>query len=104
MSFCEKLESVQYEAALAIIGAVQGTSGNKIYEELGIESLKSRRWYRRLSCMFEIIKEEAQNYLINLIPKCNQTIRKRNSHIYQSSIVKQIVSSILFSLCLERLV
>ena len=104
MSFCEKLESVQYEAALAIIGAVQGTSGNKIYEELGIESLKSRRWYRRLSCIFEIIKEEAQNYLINLIPKCNQTIRKRNSHIYQSSIVKQIVSSILFSLCLERLV
>ena len=104
MSFCEKLESVQYEAALAIIGTVQGTSGNKIYEELGIESLKSRRWYRRLSCMFEIIKEEAQNYLINLIPKCNQTIRKRNSHIYQSSIVKQIVSSILFSLCLERLV
>ena len=104
MSFCEKLESVQYEAALAIIGAVRGTSGNKIYEELGIESLKSRRWYRRLSCMFEIIKEEAQNYLINLIPKCNQTIRKRNSHIYQSSIVKQIVSSILFSLCLERLV
>ena len=104
MPFCEKLESVQYEAALAIIGTVQGTSGNKIYEELGIESLKSRRWYRRLSCMFEIIKEEAQNYLINLIPKCNQTIRTRNSHIYQSSIVKQIVSSILFSLCLKRLV
>ena len=46
--------------------------------------------------MFEIMKEEAQNYLINLIPKCNETIRTRNSHIYQTSIVKQIVSSILF--------
>ena len=31
--------------------------------------------------MFKIMKEEAPNYLINLIPKCNQTIRARNSHI-----------------------
>ena len=31
--------------------------------------------------MFKIIKEEAPNYLTNLIPKCNQTIRARNSHI-----------------------
>ena len=27
------------------------------------------------------MKEEALNYLMNLIPKCNQTIRTRNSHI-----------------------
>jgi len=30
--------------------------------------------------MFKIMKEEAPNYLINLIPKCNQTITTRNSH------------------------
>ena len=42
VSFCEKLKSVQYKAALAITGAIQRTSCNKIYEE-GIESLKSRR-------------------------------------------------------------
>ena len=64
-----------------ITGAIQVTSHNKIYEELGIESLKTRTWYRRLSCMFKIMKEEAPNYLINLIPKCNQTIRTTNSHI-----------------------
>ena len=81
MSFCKKLESVQYKAVLAITGAIQGTSHNKIYEELEIETLKARGWYRRLSCMFKIMKEEAPNYLINLIPKCNQTIRTRNSHI-----------------------
>ena len=40
-SFCEKLKSVQYKAALAITGAIQGTSCNKIYEKLGLESLKS---------------------------------------------------------------
>ena len=59
----------------------KATSHNKIYEKLGIESLKARRWYRRLSCMFKIMKEEAPNYLINLIPKYNQTIRTRKSHI-----------------------
>ena len=81
VSFCEKLESGQYKATLAITGAIQGTSRNKIYEELRAESLKARRWYRRLSCMFKIMKEEVTNYLINLIPKYNQTIRTRNSHI-----------------------
>ena len=29
-SFCEKLESVQFEAALEITGAIQGTSSDKI--------------------------------------------------------------------------
>ena len=42
-SFCEKLESVQCKAALAITGAIQGTSRDKIYEKLGLESLKARR-------------------------------------------------------------
>ena len=60
---------MQYKAALAITGAIQGTSRDKIYQELGLESLKSRRWYKRLSCMFKIMKEEALNYLINLVPK-----------------------------------
>ena len=35
-SFCEKLESVQCKATLAIIGTVQGTSCLKIYQELGL--------------------------------------------------------------------
>ena len=38
-SFCEKLESVQYKAALAITSVIQRTSRDKIYEELGLESL-----------------------------------------------------------------
>ena len=42
-SFCEKLESVQYKTALAITAAIQGTFCDKIYQELGLESLKSRR-------------------------------------------------------------
>ena len=41
--FCEELKSVQYKAALTITGAIEGTSCNKIYEELRIESLKAKR-------------------------------------------------------------
>ena len=72
---------MQYKAALTITGTIQGTSSDKIYEELVLESLKSRRWYKRLSCMFKIMKEEAPNYLINLVPKCETNVRTRNNSI-----------------------
>ena len=78
-SICEKIEPLQYKATLAITGAIQGTSRDKIYQELGLESLKSRRWYKRLVCMFKIKNEKAPNYLINLIPKYEPTIRTRNN-------------------------
>ena len=80
-SFCEKLESVHYKFVLAITGAIQGSSREKIYQELGLESLKSRRWYKRLCCMFKIMNEKRPNYLTNLIPKCNQPVRTRTNHI-----------------------
>ena len=80
-SFCEKLESVQYKAALAITGAIQDASREKIYLELGLESLKNRRWYKRLCCMFKIMNEETPKYLTNLTPKGQQTIVTRNSSI-----------------------
>ena len=38
-SFCEKLESVQYKAALATTGAIYDTSRDKIYQEIRLESL-----------------------------------------------------------------
>ena len=59
----------------------KGTSREKIYQELGLESLRARIWYKRLSCMFKIVKEEAPNYLINLIPKIQQTTRRRINHM-----------------------
>ena len=79
--FVKKIESLQYKAALAITGAIQGTSHEKIYQELGLESLKSRRWYKHLSFMFKIMNNKAPNYLLNFIPKTQQTITTRNNHI-----------------------
>ena len=55
----QKLKSIQYHAALAIAGAVRGTSSEKLYQELGLESLQQRRWYRKLCTFFKIIKEKS---------------------------------------------
>ena len=41
-SFCKDIESVHFNAALAITGAIQGTSREKLYRELILETLKSR--------------------------------------------------------------
>ena len=72
-------ESLQ--AVIAITGATQGLPCEKIYQELGLESLRSRRWYKCLSCMFKIMKEQAPNYLINLVLKCETNARTRNNSI-----------------------
>ena len=51
-SFCSKIEWIQYNAALAITGAMRGTSQSKLYNELGLKSLKFRRWFRQLCTFF----------------------------------------------------
>ena len=50
----EKQESVQYSAALEVTGAWRGVgpSREKLYNELGWESLNLRRWSRRLVMFF----------------------------------------------------
>ena len=51
-SFREKIERVQYNACLVITGAFKGTLRERLYQELGLESLKDRRWHRKL-CFFK---------------------------------------------------
>ena len=79
-AFHDKLESVQYDACLAITGAIRGTSTEKIYQELGLESLKSRRWFRKLCHFYKIFNEKSPSYLFNLIPNFNRAHNTRLSH------------------------
>ena len=51
-TFYQKMESIQYNAALAITGAIRGSSRENLYQELGLESLQQRRWYRKLCYFF----------------------------------------------------
>ena len=67
-SFCSKIEQIQYNAALAITGAIRGTSLTKLYNELGLESLKFRRWFRRLCTSLKVKIHGKHEYLLNKIP------------------------------------
>ena len=79
-SFHQKLELLQYNACLAITGAIRGTSREKLYEELGLESLQLRRWFRKLSCFYKLFKSEHPHYLFKLIPSRSSSYITRNIH------------------------
>ena len=67
-SLMEKVEKIQYSAALAITGARQGSSRLKIYKELGWESLTDRRLCRRILVLHKIIDSDKANYLKEKLP------------------------------------
>ena len=71
------LERTQYQAALAVTGAWKGTNRNKIYEELGWESLDQRRFFRRLTQFYKIMNNLTPDYLKVLTPPLQ-------SHLYGS--------------------
>ena len=48
----ESIERIQYQAALLITGTWKSTSRNKLYNELGWQSLTDRRWCSRLIHFF----------------------------------------------------
>ena len=77
MSFQQKMETIQYNAALAITGAIRGSSREKLYQELGLETLQQRRWYRKLCCFYKILKSQSPKYLYSIIPIHNMSYRTR---------------------------
>ena len=75
----KKIESLQYNAALDVTGAIRGTSREKIYQELGLESLQQRRWYRKLCLFIMVYKNLCPKYLFDIIPQSNCAYRTRNA-------------------------
>ena len=77
-SFHQKLESLQYNACLAITGAIRCSSREKLYQELGFESLQQCRWYRKLCSFYKVFKNESSLYLFNRIPTRNPAYSTSN--------------------------
>ena len=78
----EKLESVQYSAALAVTGTWRGTSREKLYIDLGLESLSSRRWSRRLTLFYKFLNNLSPEYTVDPIPPLHQSqYRLRNQDV-----------------------
>ena len=59
ISFQQKMETIQYNGALAITSAIRGSSREKLYQELGLETLQQRRWYRKLCCFYKILTSQS---------------------------------------------
>ena len=52
---------------LPIKGAIRGTSKEKFYQDLGLESLEKRRWYWKLCYIYKIFDKKSSTYLLNII-------------------------------------
>ena len=89
-SFHQRIESIQYNAAIAITGAIKGTSSERFYQELGLESLRSRsrRWLRKLCLFYKIYKNKSPSYLYDLIPHRVNFYSARSSQIDNISNIK----------------
>ena len=77
-SFQQKLELLQYNACLAITGAIRSTSREKLYVELGLESLQLRHWFRKLSCFYKLFNSKHPHYIFKLIPSRSSSYVTRN--------------------------
>ena len=78
-AFSNKLETVQYNAALAITGAIKGTSREKLYQELGLEYLHQRRWMRRFCLFYKVVSTKLTAFIYDTIPPVSQSQRHPNT-------------------------
>ena len=79
-SFRSKIESVQHNTSPnpAITRAVRGTFREKLYHELGLESLRSR-WLTCMCYFYKLNKTQKLLYLFNLIPPKLNSLRHPNT-------------------------
>ena len=78
----EKVEKIQYQAALAVSGTWQGSSRTKLYEQLGWETLSDRRKCRRILQIHKIENEKTPSYLKNKLPAQRRPQRNGNVVTY----------------------
>ena len=84
LSLTQRLEQTQYSAALAVSGAWRGTTRQRLYEEIGWESLYHRRWYRRMCHFFKLVKSRSPGYLFDEISLERQvSYNLRNARDYE---------------------
>ena len=85
----ERLEKLQLEAARIVTGLTSYASTQSLYLETGWEKLKIRREVKKLTLFYKIMKEDAPEYLLDLIPptvaETNNYNLRSSQNIYQTS-------------------
>ena len=78
-SFGKKIELVQYNAVVAITGAIKGSSRESLYQELGLEYLYRKRWVRRLCLLYKALSTGQPSCICDLLPPLRSSRRHVNS-------------------------
>ena len=69
LSECDLIESIQYESARVVTGAMKSTSRSRLLEELSWEDMKTRRSMHKLVLYYKIVNNLTPNYLSDLLPQ-----------------------------------
>ena len=75
--YLKKIESPQFNATLAITGTIKSSPKEKLYQELGFESLKDRGWMRKLCYLYKVISSKRSLYLYDMLPSLQRCQRKQ---------------------------
>ena len=73
-----------FNTKLPITGTIKCSSSEPLYQELGLESLSDRRWYRRLVYYFNIVSCKSPAYLCSLLPAKQQSYDPLRSNLFRN--------------------
>ena len=79
-NFIDTPESIQYNATLAITGAV-GTFKEKLFNELELEYLRDRGWMQRQCLFHKMFHLKSPNYIYTLIPSVTRFYDTHRPHV-----------------------
>ena len=80
--FHQSLESLQYSAAIAITGAIRGTS-EKLFLRTRPENPKIKTVAEKLCFFYKLIKDKSLSYLLLLIPEHKILYSKKSNIFFQ---------------------
>ena len=81
----------QFSAALAVTGAWRGTSRQRLYEELGLETFYHRGWYRILCHFFSLNRSKLPEYIfIEILQERQLPYNLKNPSAYEQPRAKTV--------------
>jgi hypothetical protein len=67
LSECDLIESVQYESARVVTGAMRGTSRSRLSDELAWEDMNTRRSMHKLVLYYKIVNNLTPSFFFRLV-------------------------------------
>ena len=97
MSFQQKMETIQYNAALAITGAIRGSSREKTLPRIRFRDTSTATLAYKTLLFYKILKPQSLKYLYSIIPIHIMSYRTRQCNKISAINVKHdFFKNILF--------